>query len=384
MPSTIARPPPCLTINVPSTHARSSSAPAFGIISTYSQRVPPLRPARRDRHAIYQDAKCRSEATIGSADDDDELEDLEKIAVAQVSLGDDSISRPPQRSTPVHHISLGLEPPTPSKGIEDPSDPIVYRKPRPLPWIQTRATALTKQERRTASIYSVSSSTNDLTLAYLRPASLSLSHANVSQESLVVLTSPQPRRYEGERGQGALSIDDTSSGPSAKVETTPALGVSRTARIDDPGSTSASEALPSDGSPSVVRPRPDETEAAQRLQRLYLCPWETTSERVDLSRVGHRRRPSHTIVEVKQPKFDSLRRTLEAKSACDVSKVVTEKGEGSPSDHRDDSIDGLVGSWVPRDWSRIVKTGLLIVLILALSVDLLILNIRVFGKDDWE
>ncbi|GAA5844948.1 hypothetical protein JCM3766R1_000341 [Sporobolomyces carnicolor] len=146
----------------------------------------------------------------------------------------------------------------------------------------------------------------------------------------------------------------------------------------------------------------DQTVAAERLKRLYLCPWESNEPRI----AGKPIRGQHTSIDfaVGRPN-----------AACvDVGKGSRHKKQWAPSmlsgDHgaelgQVDAIDekfrGLAevdskeaaslttseradGRHHDRPISYFVKLAIVTALGLALMIDLVVLNVKVLSTEDWE
>ncbi|GAA5824117.1 hypothetical protein JCM5353_006149 [Sporobolomyces roseus] len=364
MSTTITRPSPCLTIYIPSTKNRPSPTPAFGVISTYSHRIPRPR-ASHSHSAKEKEMEPRDSLETMTSDEEDGPFELEKVTVAQVSK-----PLPPtsSRRTPVHEISLGIEPPTPSN-YPSPEDPVVYRK---TPRDENLLDKSIKHQRRTASIYSTTSELPHLNTS----SSISLSHTNVSSESLV------------DRPPTSILSYDTHS--------------SRTIRPSPPRPL----AEPPVYSNTVIRDttvRPDQTAAAERLKRLYLCPWESKSPSSSRShsdaQTSSITNARHTTVVIGQAEEDTTRRKMSLKeksiganSAKEGRRDLTEEKrlpvstlEGSTVVHGDEPVEKEERRRLIRKRNLyFLKLTVLTLLIMALMIDLVVLNVKIFSREDWE
>lgn len=261
--STRHPPPPSLSIKVPTLHTRSSSAPAL-TISSYSQRIPRSRtPPQLFKEQLAARSRLEEQSN--------EESELEKVTVAQVTK---PLPLPTHRRTPVHVISFGVQPPTPSNSSSV-QDPMLYRKSPPKSGLQS-----VKQQRRSASIYSSISTTNatiiDPSLPYLRPTSVSLSHFNISQDSLASSRSTSQRSSSCDTSS-SITVRPThlvppSSSDDVQLPLHP-ISFGPIPRTDPPNycsstnSSAESSHLPAQSRPSVHHPStlpPDQTPAAER------------------------------------------------------------------------------------------------------------------------
>lgn len=271
MPSQL--PPPCLTIRVPgSSHSRTHSTPAFGKISTYSHRVGPRRPPvqRPQTSAVAPRPRTRSDPldTISHPYPDDSEEerldespfgdnfsDSSDLDVAHVLKARRACapSHPHNHST----INLGIEPPTPD-----------------LSRAGTDITAL-KHSRRTASIYS---SSDVATLPSLPPSptgtyiSVSLANFGSSNNSSLAIAPFSISDAGSSRIANSLASRSSSS---LEVHAVRTLSRQSTrSNVIPPAyerQDSTNRTVLGEG-PGGRRETP-----ADRLKRLYLCPWETLS-----------------------------------------------------------------------------------------------------------
>ncbi|GAA6014597.1 hypothetical protein JCM11491_000164 [Sporobolomyces phaffii] len=97
MPNKTIHPPPCLFLRSPATRTHANPSPAFGLISTYSHRVPgrSVQPHQANRCLNHNDEGSR---TRGSPDDnnrggDESAFEFEQVAAASVSIPQPSPTR---------------------------------------------------------------------------------------------------------------------------------------------------------------------------------------------------------------------------------------------------------------------------------------------------
>ncbi|GAA5950557.1 hypothetical protein JCM3765_000528 [Sporobolomyces pararoseus] len=409
------RAPPLLSIEVPSSQARSSS-PAFGKISTYSHRLPKTV---RSHHTKAGVTKGIEGPHMDSEEEDDVGADLERVAKAQITK-----PLPARRRTPIHVISFGVQPPSPLKPSRSIEDPVIYRK---VPPGSTQGGSLSiqsiKQQRRTASIYSTCStvSNSDPSLPYLRPISVSLSHANVSQDSLSENSAP-PR---------PLSEISSSTDTSSSRTIRPALPPPASRPVNLPSnlplypislapvpqrippnysvsSNTSSHSRSLSHSRTPASTQPDETPAAERLKRLYLCPWESKDPQPTDTRaaqhtsivVRHGGREEHenkVVVREDQRKGSFRERfsiAVDRAGRMKSEKVeqMGEKSDLAPSNEATTVVEVI--SEDREESSRagtrkerslyFVKLGFITLLSLALMIDLVVINVKVFTREDWE
>ncbi|GAA5902604.1 hypothetical protein JCM6882_009330 [Rhodosporidiobolus microsporus] len=409
------RTPPCLTVHIPGKpvhHSRNASLPAFGI-SSFSHRVArsqgsqeSLGPARRN-----------------SADSGDGSE-LEEAAVAMAQVAPRAPSRllahPRQKSdaSSASHsipISVDVHPPTPN-----PSSLPVSAHPSPSTRRRSRSAEAdlraVKQSRRVASIYSISSSSGNGTERdsfYLRPdlsgaSSLTLDQLprTVSLEDLTI-RSVAPSGVSTTGAVETLSHSRTSSSssslystasPSSPVGTVaPSIADSRlalTSHAAPPATTSQPHHQPS-SSISSTRTRtaaaarpvstastsrfrevlgtgpggPRETEA-DRLKRLYLCPWEGTSPKPAAGEVARSRSRRSRVMGVG--------------ASLGVTSRDPEKGgwEEKDVEAAQEEEGQKVPSRAEQKRKRLLVNLALVFLAALVFADLIVLNVRVFtGRD---
>ncbi|GAA5958071.1 hypothetical protein JCM21900_003577 [Sporobolomyces salmonicolor] len=356
------RPPPCLSVYIPGRsrhcHSRSSSAPAFGIISTYSQRVPRSRSALAKAPSANQTRKQEQGRTSMSSSDESESDfELDQVTVAQVS------SQP--RLKPVN-ISLGIQPPTPNAHSLPAPEPARHRNP-PSDDASTRSL---KQQRRTASIYSNKSAVDDPTYrpnsAYLSSdAGTFFSHSNFSAESLA-LPALQPVDSSGGTFAPA-SMSSSRPSPSVAPSYRPDAGHSAPISLAPLSAIPSlvpvpAAALPAYSARAALGDGPSgrpETEA-DRMKRLYLCPWDAVSPRSYL-----------------RERSSSASRPREHERARDPEKGV------SADCHAESVVQGGRSS-AQMDRVRIIRNLGLLLGAAVLVADLIVLNVRSFRREDWE
>ncbi|GAA5878228.1 hypothetical protein JCM1840_004042 [Sporobolomyces johnsonii] len=361
------RPPPCLSVYIPGasghSHTRSSSAPAFGIISTYSQRVPRSRSALAKVPPADQTRKQEEgRPSMSSSDGSEDDFELEKVTVAQVS------SQP--RLKPVN-ISLGLQPPTPD----------VHSLPTPEPAQRRHAhsddasTRSLKQQRRTASIYSNTSVVGDPTSrpnsAYLSSDGGLFSHSNLSAESLA-LPAPQPVDSSSGTFSSPPSVSASRPSPSIAPSYRSDAGHSAPPSLAPSSSTTSLVPVPAAPLPAYSArqalgegPSGRPETAADRLKRLYLCPWDAVSPRSYL-----------------RERSNSGSRTTTAQERARASDP--EKGLNADADGHVESAAEGGRSRVQRSRVRLFTNLVVLLCVAALVADLIVLNVRSFRREDWE
>ncbi|GAA5913664.1 uncharacterized protein JCM6883_004043 [Sporobolomyces salmoneus] len=408
MSSKVILPPPALSINNISAHIRSSSsAPAFGI-PTYSHRVLRIR-SRTAPNPRTQSMEVNVSLNDGTSEDSEEggQLDLKQVTMAQIH----------------GHVSARRAIPdfrddSPSRSeIED---PVVYRKVPPTSeGGGGRETRSIRPSHKTASIYpslstSSAESTNIPSLPYLVASTLSLSHLGVSQESLAA----------NETGRPVLipSSCDTSSSRTVQPKLRNHLhdippfhrtsvvpfhrAQNHNLSIDSSSAPSLSSLLSHPQPLSRPRPRPDETPAAERLKRLYLCPWESKEPGICDSKP-----PFHTVVDLQMEQKESngarpggraeKKRSLRERFStshrvsgrrrAQGEMEINEKSYGGSTvvEVGQDLADLIKGGQKHKggrtvDWVYLLKLGFLTLFSLAFMIDLVILNVRVLVTEDWE
>ncbi|GAA5967742.1 hypothetical protein JCM11641_005752 [Rhodosporidiobolus odoratus] len=422
------RTPPCLTVRIPGKpighHTRNASAPAFGI-STYSHRF--------HRTKVSQDSPTRGRcgSPRGSPDSNCSTE-LEDAAVAMAQVGSRTPSRlhpstsgvgsddnPRSRLIP---ISVGVHPPTP-----DPSSLPVSATPSPSTRRHSRSAEspddrAVKQSRRVASIYSVTSSAgidgNDPGSLYLRPdltgaSSLTLAQLprTVSLEDLTITTpgdrslsttdavealSSDPSHCHSRRSLSSSSFAHSTASPSSP-RLAPSLADSRLAlaphaapparqptSLPDYISHRAPSYVPaSTRNREVLGAGPGgrrETEA-DKLKRLYLCPWEGTAPHsVVVGTDGGSRPPASFAAAPMRSR--SLRSRIGTDNIATSSSRDPEKGGSFEQGVADDRRIEKAPTRAEQRRKRLLVNLVVVFLAAVIFADLLVLNIRVFtGRD---
>lgn len=284
-----ALPPPCLSIRVPgaSNHSLNHSAPAFGLISTYSHRIGPHARPRRPSETS-ETSSCTPivaarpahisespmEETLATGGLDTATSDWQggfnsaassdsELSHAHIALARLSAAPAPMPHRKTSSISLGVEPPTPD--------------PTPAP-------ASTKGARRTASIYSISHaferppSPTSPTGTYVSVANAHRGLRHAASRSLA------PSRTEGSLGDGSSTLSRSTS----------ILGMTGHGNEEKKGKRGALPVYQRHASDAVISVKtalgegPGEREEGEgdRLKRLYLCPWDSLSPKTFRSRFG--------------------------------------------------------------------------------------------------
>ncbi|GAA5979663.1 hypothetical protein JCM5350_003802 [Sporobolomyces pararoseus] len=406
MPKISTRIPPTLSIKVPTSQTRSSS-PAFGKISTYSHRLPTSGRSRRSRPGAIREVKESCVVSEEELESEEVGADLEEVTKAQITK-----PLPTRRRTPIHIISFGVQPPSPFQPTQSIEDPVLYRKvpPEVTRGGESLSTQSIKQQRRTASVHSISStaSTSDPSLPYLRPTSVPLSHANVSQDSLVD-NSPLRSRPQ---------LSDTSS--SADTSSSRTIRPSHAAPLHRPNNLPSNLPLhpislapvprrtPPDYSTTLTTIPPDQTPAAERLKRLYLCPWESKDpEIIDVQNGRHTSigtgsggRGGHeskvvAVTEQRKGKFRerfSIAVDRAGRRANERVEQLQEKSQPPFSSEdttvveivTEDREESLGGKNKKERNVYLVKLAFITLLSLALLIDLVVLNVKMLIREDWE
>ncbi|GAA5896837.1 hypothetical protein JCM8208_007104 [Rhodotorula glutinis] len=352
-------------IRVSGRQARTTTSPAFGRIPTFSHRLP-----RKRVSTTCTATMPMHERDEGSDDEQSDASDvdgeLEAIAAAQVSQRAMARlrTRPPaavvdiQPPTPdVEHVVLAAAAP----GVVAP-----VARPR---LAGPSSLASLKQSRRTASIYSASSSVGVVGMApsvhgqprqqvYLRPdlsghSGLSLDQLSreATCEALVDgLMSDDTARRRGAEASVVVQMHQLPSTSSLALGPPPSSDSPPQSHLFSLPLHSSTHTLPP-SYPSVAIPRaavePRET-PAERLKRLYLCPWEALSPR------------SARRQALASPAYS------EKAGPLDTGAVVAQRS----------AADGF-----SRTKRRFVVAGA-VILAVVLLVDLAVLNIRTFSMRD--
>ncbi|BGP16677.1 hypothetical protein JCM10213_000406 [Rhodosporidiobolus nylandii] len=412
------RPPPCLTVRIPGKprgqHARNASAPSFGI-STYSHRV--RRPSAGQSRT--------STDTPSSLESDAEME-IAAVALAQVGSRAPSrlLVRPSEAgggagstsASLVSHsipISVDIHPPTPAGSalpVTAASSPSPSSR-RPA------ADRAVKQSRRVASIYSISGAgalgetSSGRDSFYLRPDLSGRSGLSLEQlprsVSLEDLTIPTPGEasstgaVEGgalhSRAHSASSV--TSSLYSTASPSSPPRGGDAASFADSHVALAAHAVPPAQSQSSLpgyasqapsYHPPPQaqrgrfseilaaaatgarpETEA-DKLKRLYLCPWEGTSPRPATS---------STAAAAVAP---ARSRSLRARLGVGASLPSSQQRAHDPEKGNYPSYEQVerVPSPAERRRKRLLPNLAFLLLAVAVLADLIVLNVRVFAGRD--
>ncbi|GAA5865781.1 hypothetical protein JCM8547_002775 [Rhodosporidiobolus lusitaniae] len=414
MPS--RRPPPCLTVRIPGKPAhrtsRNLSSSILGI-STYSHRI-----AKRS-HKNAEEGRASTDST-----DSTDMVEAAAVALAQVgsrapsrlvvrraehNRGGSTSSTSSRPASTFIPISVDVQPPTPdpsSLPVSASSSPSTTRqRSRSAESLQTRAA---KQSRRVAPIYSITSSAGGVGPAVVDlsgSSSLTLNHlpSSVSLEDLTIHTADVSSTGAVEHVNGDLSQQHSRStssasslystaSPSSPVHppsstgshlplSTHAFPPAQSSLPDyyTPCAAGAAAAQPAPplvaGEPSRFREvlgtgpgGPIEMEA-DRLKRLYLCPWEAKSPprpSRDRERSASLRSRSGAVgVGVYLPRRD-------------VDVQDPEKGG-----FEEEQVGGTaMQTRAEKRRKQLVINLALVLLGAAIFADLLVLNIRVFtGRD---
>ncbi|GAA5939368.1 uncharacterized protein JCM15063_004500 [Sporobolomyces koalae] len=348
------RPPPSLTVVVPMAQTRAA-CPSFGIIPTYSHRIPPTRPrpSGRVQQSIH-----------GGGFDDEDPFDLEEITLARIRR---SIPARAHRHTPVLRISFDGE--GSATSIED---PVVYRNPiASVPLPEGRSVT---QAQRTSSVYSVSASSSKSSISPTSyPAARPSSSARTAQESLVDAV------WHPSAPSDSPSSDHTHSSRTARPSRHP-LPYSVTAQNPfESVSTGCPDRLGSELGRSLVVP-PNQTQAAERLKRLYLCPWEEVAQGSNVPHIV----PVTTLTRQPQTKGSTLKERIRS---IGTSKQESIPAVGLPFSEKPSLVGTLNESNFVDKRDQVCyffKLALVTVLVLALMIDLVILNVKVLLREDWQ
>ncbi|BGP02439.1 hypothetical protein JCM10021v2_006154 [Rhodotorula toruloides] len=293
-------------------------------------------------------------------------------------------SRPP-RSRRVVEVAVDIQPPTP-EAIEPP----IQRRSAEA----AAALRALRQSRRTASVYSSSSSNGTLEIAttqvgrqggvYLRPdlsgkSNLTLDQLprTVSLENLGIREAGRSDNEEETLASSTAAAEDVNHRSSSLIHAAPSTDLpTRTSSLSRsssliplagqnipppryqsrPTPPSSLPPRPSHPSPPSSRPRLNETEA-ERFKRLYLCPWEGSSPKSLLRRSGR-----EDIAKSTQEKDVDHEKGLPFHVAREVEHQDTRR--------------------TTQQRKRLaLKIGLGL-LVLALFVDLIALNVRVWSLRD--
>ncbi|TNY23582.1 hypothetical protein DMC30DRAFT_11385 [Rhodotorula diobovata] len=355
-------------IRVAGRQARTTTAPAFGKVPTFSHRLPPPRKPRTSSlppSATDKQAYEMSDEELSDSSDVDGR--LEAIAAAQVSSR--AVARLRARPTPL--VAVDVHPATPTPKAPAAVEPAADQAPIRLADPSTLRTL--KQSRRTASIYSVSSSGAVVGMGvsaqgqqrhqvYLRPdlsghSGLSLDQVSRTAtcdaltEDLAVVSATAHQPVDVVPDAVVVQMhhlaSSSSLGPPPSCDY-PSASSAHPAPPLIPLHTTTSYALPP-SYPSVAVPRTAQRREtpSERLKRLYLCPWEAISPR------SARRAPVNSPVV--------------GEKTLPLDKVVVGAREDAA---------GLS----PTSRRLVVAAG--VILTVVLLVDLVVLNIRVFSMRD--
>ena len=355
-------------IRVSGRQARTTTAPAFGRIPTFSHRLPASQhPSTSTPSFVARErGDDPGEDQSGASDDDDELG---AIAAAQVSQR--AMVR--LRARPAAAV-VDIQPPTPDvlPARAAAAAPGAVGPPaRPRPAGPSSLSSL-KQTRRTASVYSASSSAGVVGMApsgegqqrqqvYLRPDLSGCSGLSLDQlsrtatcEALVDRPSSDdaaPRRVgKAASASVVVQMHQLASTSSLALAPPPTADYPSQPHLSSLPLHASSNALPP-SYPSVAVPRAaaERRETpAERLKRLYLCPWEALSPR------SARRQALASPAYSEKP------------GALDSGNVVAQRS----------AADGF-----SRTKRRVLVAGA-VILAAVLLVDLVVLNIRIFSIRD--
>ncbi|GAA5843614.1 hypothetical protein JCM9279_000808 [Rhodotorula babjevae] len=353
-------------IRVSGRQARTTTSPAFGQIPTFSHRLP-----TRKRTSTRPAASTTHDGDESAVEDDvsDDDAELEAIAAAQVSQR--AMAR--LRARPAAAV-VDVQPPTPDVAQVCAASPALSAlaptaQPRPA---GPSSLASLKQTRRTASVYSASSSIGVVGMApsvqgqqrqpvYLRPDLSGCSGLSLDQlsrtatcEALVdevTSDAAAPRRVRQAAPASVLvQMHQLASTSSLALGPPPSSDFPSHAHLASLPLHSSTHTLPP-SYPSVAVPRAaaERRETpAERLKRLYLCPWEALSPR------------SARRQALASPAYS------EKAGPLDSSVVVAQRP----------AAEGF-----SRTKRRLVVAGA-VILAVVLLVDLVILNIRIFSIRD--
>ncbi|GAA5874349.1 hypothetical protein JCM16303_005822 [Sporobolomyces ruberrimus] len=406
MPANRVQPPPALCLDVPESQLRSpSAAPAFGI-STYSNRVPRSRPRPKPSPPRQPETTRNRSGSQSSGElegpfalvQQEEQGELEAIASAQVWK-----PRPQRARASLRQVLFDDDQPVDPPDSHPTEDPVISRKTALI----SKKDRSIKQQRRTASIYSISSSsvsslsTRDPTSDQpntLLPSLLPYSYGPSS------LSDSSIRQIRPSNIPSHLPLQSIYASPLQSQHNPPTYSTSPTS----PPSPTLTRMEPIERTRQVP---PDQTAAAERLKRLYLCPWETKPPPPSHSRPARLHWGAHGSIGI------------DAGHRVDGERI---KGHGSHTSRgpvkvsKNDRVDGKVGEApglnekadvfqsrndgtvveVPLEWSRpisdeerekrhrarnwyLLKLSFLTLLGLVLFADLVILNVKIFIKEDW-
>ncbi|GAA5945157.1 hypothetical protein JCM3775_004874 [Rhodotorula graminis] len=364
-----ARKAPPQPIHVSGRQARTTTSPAFGRIPTFSHRLP----ARKRMSTTTAGPVVSYERDEGSDEEQSDASgvdsELEAIAAAQVSQR--AMAR--LRTRPVAAV-VDIQPPTPDVepvGLAAAARGVAAPVARPHLAGSSSLVSL-KQSRRTASIYSASSSVGVVGMAssvhgqqrqpvYLRP-DLS-GHSGLSLDQLSHTAACEALVDGPAREEAAPRRAPKTASASVVVQMHQLASTSSLALAPPPSSDYPSQphlsSLPFHSSkpslppsyPSVAVPRAaaERRETpAERLKRLYLCPWEALSPR------------SARRLALASPAYS------EKAGPLDAGAVVAQRS----------AADGF-----SRTKRRLVVAGA-VILAVVLLVDLVVLNIRIFSMRD--
>ncbi|BGP48651.1 hypothetical protein JCM10450v2_004527 [Rhodotorula kratochvilovae] len=313
-----ARKTPPHPIRVAGRQTRTSTAPAFGKIPTFSHRLPARKPRSS---SLAARALGQEEEDLELSDASDVDAQLEAVAAAQPRHADPSSLRTlkqSRRTASIYSVtsSDGAVPPpiAPHAPAQAPQRPPVYLRPD-------------------------LSGHSGLSLAQLPPSAGSSVEALVGSGSTSSRASSRAATEDAPRAHIAVAMYPTPSTSSLSLAPPPSADYPSHLL---PLARAPSHALP----PYQHAPQQRET-PAQRLRRLYLCPWEGSSPR-------------------------SARATSAAAAAA------THEGEKALS------LDCRVedGADAARRRKRLILRGAAALVVLLLLVDLVVLNVRVFSMRD--
>ncbi|BGP08532.1 hypothetical protein OF846_002874 [Rhodotorula toruloides] len=356
------RPPP-QPIRIPRRQGRTNVSTNHAAIPTFTRRLPKQIPQ----------APGESSA---SAPPDSPV-DL-RVVPAQYE------SRPASTNR-LAEIAVDIQPPTP-EAVERPSQ----RRSAEA----AAALRALKQSHRTASVYSSSSSNGTLEIAttqvgrqggvYLRPdlsgkSNLTLDQLprTVSLEDLVIHEVGKSDNEEDTLASSTVAAEDVNHRPISLTHAAPSTDLpTRTSSLSRSSSlvplagqnipppryqsrpTPPSSLPPRASHPSPPSSRPPRSETeAERFKRLYLCPWEGSSPKALLRRSGREDAPGSM-----QEKEVANEKGLPFHVGCDIQHQGTRRTK--------------------QERKRLaLKIGLGL-LVLALFVDLIALNVRVWSLRD--
>ncbi|GAA6003732.1 uncharacterized protein JCM10292_000708 [Rhodotorula paludigena] len=388
-------------IHITSRQGRTVGPSAFGI-STFSQRAPRPRTSSLPKEA----------STLTSASTDRHARLASLKGDSQLAAVEPSLGRPD--TTRETAVAVDVHPPTPQDVLHDE----VAAKARPDVADTVRTL---KQTRRTASIYSVSSSVgvvlakngrkDGVSSIYLRPDLSSASGLSLDQVprsvSLEDLRAGGPAASSASQIAEAgtrtalqpslLSRSDSEEVSSHSTVSLPHHGTSLShsssflhlnaaqSVVDQPPRHARPPAPPAHAPPPsyashrAVQPSSrtlrTETES-ERLKRLYLCPWEGAAplDRHGASSNGSRTSSTEVALAGVRPRAYLVGGEVDLEKGAYIhdEQALSRTGNG----------DGRVRSTALQKRKKALVTVGLALLVLLVVADLIVLNVRVFSLSD--